>query len=88
MAFGKRGIRTHALAFVFHARALGEPLGPRDSDGWVQEARWVPVAELEWYLEPARRLGWRGFYEPLLDCVEERVSGARFYGYIEERSAG
>lgn len=84
----ERGVQAHALAFVFHSRALSESSGPQDPDGWVQEARWVPVAELESYLEPARRLGWRGFYEPLLDCVEKRVSGARFYGYVEERSVG
>ena len=79
----ERGVSAHALAFVFHLRALSGPVGVRDPDGWVQEARWVPMAELESYLEPARRHGWRGFWEPLLDCIciGERSWGAEFYSY-------
>jgi 8-oxo-dGTP diphosphatase len=77
----ERGVSAHALAFVFHLRALNGPAGPQDPDGWVQEVRWVPIAELESYLEPARRHGWRGFWEPLLDCIGERSRGAQFYGY-------
>ena len=77
----ERGVRAHALALVFHLQALGDPLGPQDPDGWVQEVRWVPVAELALYLEPARLRGWRVFWEPLVDCIKERWQGGRFYGY-------
>jgi 8-oxo-dGTP diphosphatase len=77
----ERGISPHAFAFVFHVQAAGEPTGPRDPDGWVREARWVPVAELEVYLAPVRQRGWRALWEPLVDYVRERWSDARFYGY-------
>jgi 8-oxo-dGTP diphosphatase len=76
-----RGVSAHALAFVFRVRALNGPASPQDPDGWVQEVRWVPVAELEPYLEPARRHGWRGFWEPLLDCIGKRSGDAQFYSY-------
>ena len=77
------GVCAHALAFVFHLRSPDESLGPQDPDGWVREACWVPVAELEVYLEPARLRGWRTFWEPLVDCVNKRWPGGRFYGYAE-----
>ncbi len=83
---GEGGIRTHALAFVFCLQSSNKALGPQDPDGWVQEIRWVPVAELESYLEPVRRRGWRVFWEPLLDWVAKTNAGqpgGRFYNYAE-----
>ena len=77
----ERGVRPHALAFVFCVEAAGEPLGPQDPDGWVREVRWVPLAELETYLESVRQRGWRALWEPLTDYLRERWYGARFYGY-------
>lgn len=82
----ERGVCAHALAFAFHAQALGTALGSQDPDGWVHEARWVPIAELESYLEPARRRGLRTIWEPLLDWVKSRWQGGRFYGYAGEVS--
>jgi ADP-ribose pyrophosphatase YjhB (NUDIX family) len=77
----EHGISSHAFAFVFHVQAAGEPMGPQDPDGWVREVRWVPVAELDAYLELPRRRGWRVLWEPLVDYVRERWQGGRFYGY-------
>jgi ADP-ribose pyrophosphatase YjhB (NUDIX family) len=80
----ERGVRSHALAVVYHVQAMGEPAGPQDPDGWVHEVRWVPVTELEAYLEPARQRGLRALWEPLADYVDERWQGGRFYSYAQE----
>ncbi len=85
-ASDERGVRAHALAFAFHIQSPGRALGPQDPDGWVHEARWVPVAELESYLEPARLRGQRTLWEPLLDWAKSEWQGGRFYGYTEEAS--
>jgi ADP-ribose pyrophosphatase YjhB (NUDIX family) len=78
----ERGVRVHGLALAFYARTLGQPVGPQDPDGWVREARWIPVAELSTYLEPARAHGWLALWEPVMDWVTTRRQGARFYTYM------
>jgi ADP-ribose pyrophosphatase YjhB (NUDIX family) len=82
----ERGVRAHAFAFVFRIQAMDKALRSQDPDGWVQEARWVPVAEIESYLEPARLRGWRTLWEPLLDWVKSEWQGGRFHDYTEEAS--
>ena len=77
----EEGASYHALTFVYHVRAVGEPAGPQDPDGYVQQVCWVPVSELDAYLQLPRRRGWRVLWEPLMDYVRERWQGVRFYGF-------